>query len=70
MSWISALLSRALALADRNWDSLARRHGCCDTCTLSGSSAAMVFTFSLQGFRLVVMLMFGQGLAGAVIVVD
>jgi len=31
ISWTRALVSRALVLLSRSWDSLAWRHGCVDT---------------------------------------
>lgn len=36
------LVSLALVDEDRSWLSLARRHGCCDTCTLLGRLTPMV----------------------------
>ena len=35
-SWTSDFVSRAFASLDRSWESLARRHGWDETCTLAG----------------------------------
>lgn len=37
ISWTRDLVSRALASLDRNWESLARRHGWVETWALGGS---------------------------------
>ena len=37
ISWTRDLVSRALASFDRNWESLARRHGWAETWALTGS---------------------------------
>ena len=41
ISWTRAFVSRALVLLDRNWESLARRQGCWETCTLAGKGIPM-----------------------------
>jgi hypothetical protein len=44
ISWTRALVSRALVVLDRSWESLAWRHGCVETWTLGGRDEELMLT--------------------------
>jgi hypothetical protein len=64
ISCTSVCASRHPVFVERSWDSLARRHGCVETCAFLGrSEGAIVYVCSsrIQGVR-------GSGLVGVVVV--
>lgn len=49
ISWTKAFVSRALVCLDRSWESLVRRQGWWEMCTLAGRGEDMVLGVRLGG---------------------